>query len=374
MPVRFHRYGYDTLAVGKLFHNGYSPNPNRTEFQIAGPWDDDPFGPYPSEKIHIPDGLGENNPGYDWGFPYESDEETTDYRYCSWAVEKILETRSEPFFMAVGLTGTHLPHFSAGFYQKQFPIEKVQLPPIFANDLDDVPERGRAINVAPAMPSHEWVTANRQLPEMVQTYLACVAAMDKQVGRLLDALDASGKADSTIVVLTSDNGMHRGEKQQYEKWTLWSRSTRVPLIFSIPGGLKGGLCRHPVELLDIYPTLLDLCGLPPDSGLEGQTLRMQLNDPEARRSRPAITTWYPKNHRITTAQWHYIRYADGSGELYDAVNDPNEWNNLAGSGIGARVIPELAGWLPAHNQPPVPGSDYGAVPSVVRNSEDWIKD
>jgi arylsulfatase A-like enzyme len=207
----------------------------------------------------------------------------------------------------------------------------------------------------------------------VQAYLACVASVDKQVGRVLDALEASGKAGSTIVVLTSDNGMHRGEKEQYEKWTLWSRSTRVPLIISVPGGVKGGQCREPVELLDIYPTLLDLCGLPPVAGLEGLSLRPQLADPSSPRKRPALTTWYPNNHGIQTKEWNYIRYADGTEELYDKKNDPNEWTNLAGTDAAKKIVPELTRWLPSHNERPVPGSDYIAVPQVVRDREDWTK-
>jgi choline-sulfatase len=374
MPEYFAANGYETLAIGKLFHNGYTPNPNQTEFQTAGPWDNDMFGPYPDKKIHQTDGLGSNNPAYDWGFPYESDEVTKDHQYTTWAMDQIAKPREKPFFMAVGLTKTHLPHFASKSYEDQFPLQTVKLPPILENDLDDVPAFGVELNKAHGMPSHAWVVKNNALPGMVQAYLACVASMDKQIGRLMEALEASGKADSTIVVLTSDHGFHRGEKQQYEKWTLWERSTRVPLIISDPGTTKGGICQEPVELLDIYPTLVDLCGLPSYPVLEGVSLLRQLEDPSSERTRPALTTWFPKNHSIQTRQWHYIRYADGTEELYDKAKDPNEWNNIAGSKFAHSIINDLARWLPTHNEPPVPGSDYIAVPQVVRDSGEWIKE
>ncbi len=373
MPEYFGDNGYETIAIGKLFHNGYTPNPNQTEFQTAGPWDDDMFGPYPEKRNHKIDGLARANPAYDWGLVYKSDEVTKDHEYTTWAVEQIAKPREKPFFMGVGLTKTHLPHFAAKSYEKQFPLDTIQLPPISDNDLDDVPAFGASLNRAPAMPSHEWVMKNNALPGMVQAYLACVAEVDKQVGRLMDALEASGEADSTVVVLTSDHGFHRGEKQQYEKWTLWERSTRVPLIISAPVAKKGGECIEPVELLDIYPTLVDLCGLPSYAVLEGVSLRRQLEDPSSERTRPALTTWYPKNHSIQTRQWHYIRYADGSEELYDKARDPNEWNNIAGSKPVRSIIEDLARWLPTHNERPVPGSDYIAVPQVVRDREDWTK-
>lgn len=375
MPAYFGACGYDTLATGKIFHNGYEPNPNQTEFQIAGPYDTGkiPFGPYPPNKLHVFDTFGGNLAAYDWGFPYNSDEETLDHAFTTWAIEQIRKPREKPFFLGVGLIKTHFPHFASKNYQKQYPLEKIQLPPILETDLDDVPEFGRAINRAPATPTYNWIKANNALPEMVQAYLACVTMVDKQVGRLLDALDSSGKSESTIVVFTADNGFHRGEKQQVEKWTLWNRSTRVPLIIASPIGKRGLECQQPVELLDIYPTLVDLCGLSMNPSLEGTSLRNELQDPHQKRDRPAITTWYPNNHSVQTTLWHYIRYADGTEELYDKKNDPNEWNNLAGTEPARPVVSELIRWLPT-SRLPVPGSDYNAVPQVVRNRSDWIKE
>jgi arylsulfatase A-like enzyme len=180
--------------------------------------------------------------------------------------------------------------------------------------------------------------------------------MDAQIGRLLDALDASGAATNTVVVLWSDNGWHIGEKAVTGKNTLWNPSTHVPLIFAGPGVGKGARCSQPAELLDIYPTLVELCGLPERTGLEGHSLVPQLKNPKAKRPWPAITTHNVGNHTIRTERWRYIRYADGSQELYDLQADPHEWTNLVALAEFEPVVKDLAKWLPRVNTPPVPGS------------------
>ena len=156
--------------------------------------------------------------------------------------------------------------------------------------------------------------------------------MDAQVGRVLDALEASGQEDNTIVVVWSDHGYHLGEKEITGKNTLWDPSTRVPLIFAGPGISKGANCKRPVELLDIYPTLAELCDLQatPDR-LEGLSLVPQLKDADAPRARPAVTSHGPGNDAVRTETHRYIRYADGSEELYDILADPHEYTNLPAS-------------------------------------------
>jgi arylsulfatase A-like enzyme len=175
---------------------------------------------------------------------------------------------------------------------------------------------------------------------------------------VLDALDASGVASNTVVVLWSDNGWHLGEKDITGKNTLWERSTRVPLIFAGPGVMKSARCTQPAELLDLYPTLLELCGLPAKSGLEGHSLMPQLKDPQTPRLWPAITTHNVGNHSVRSERWRYTRYADGSEELYDMPADPNEWTNVVANPKHQEVIRDLAQWLPKVNTPPAPGSAH----------------
>jgi arylsulfatase A-like enzyme len=173
---------------------------------------------------------------------------------------------------------------------------------------------------------------------------------------VLDALDASRHASNTVVVLWSDNGWHLGEKGITGKNTLWEPSTRVPLIFVGPGIAGGGKCKRPAELLDIYPTLTALCGLPAVADLDGHSLVPQLRDSQAPRPWPAITTHNQNNNAVRSERWRYIQYADGSEELYDLENDPNEWVNLAADPKQAAVLAEHRQWLPKVNQPLAPGS------------------
>lgn len=180
--------------------------------------------------------------------------------------------------------------------------------------------------------------------------------MDSQVGRLMAQLEATGRAENTIIVLWGDHGWHLGEKLITGKNTLWDRSTKVPLIFAGPGVKAGQVCKRPAELLDIFPTLLALTKMPARSDLEGHSLVPQLQDANATREWPAITTHNKGNHGIRTEDWRYIRYADGSEELYDMKNDPNEWTNLAGDSNYIAKKAELAKWLPKIDKDPVPGS------------------
>ena len=137
---------------------------------------------------------------------------------------------------------------------------------------------------------------------------------------------------------------------------MWDRSTRVPLIFAGPDIAKGGRCTQPAELLDMYPTLLDLCGLPEKKDLEGRSLVPQLKDATAKREHPAITTHNHDNHGVRSEHWRYIRYADGSEELYDMRKDPNEWKNVAADPAHSAIVAEHRSWLPKTNRKPVPGS------------------
>jgi arylsulfatase A-like enzyme len=177
------------------------------------------------------------------------------------------------------------------------------------------------------------------------------------------ALDRSGRADRTIVVLWGDHGFHLGEKARWRKMTLWEESTRVPLVVVAPGlTTPGSTSAEAVSLMDIYPTLTDLAGLATPSHIEGQSLEPLLRDPAAVRDEPAVTTYGYGNHAVRDERYRYIRYRDGSEELYDHASDPNEWTNLAGDHGYDQVKSSLARWLPAVNveSPPPPGRGRAA--------------
>ena len=180
----------------------------------------------------------------------------------------------------------------------------------------------------------------------------------RPVGRILDALDEAGLADETVVVVWSDHGWHLGEKGISGKNTLWEVGTRVPLIFAGPGVSRDQRCQRPAELMDIYPTLIELCGLAPRDDLEGLSLAPQLRDAAAPRERPAVTSHNQGNHAVRSERWRYIHYADGSEELYDRQADPHEWTNLAERDDLASVREEHRRWLPKIDRPPAPGSAH----------------
>jgi arylsulfatase A-like enzyme len=232
------------------------------------------------------------------------------------------------------------------WFKIQKPADEVSLPDYDPNDWDDVPPYARSVAWEPQYPTTDWAIAEEQWGNIVQAYLACVSFVDHQVGTVLDALDASPYADNTLIVLWSDHGYHLGEKGLFKKVTLWDRSTKVPVIVAGPGLPAGQVTHRPTQLLDLFPTLLDLAGLPAQAAHEGRSLRPLIDNPTAEWNHPAITSLRAGNHSVVNAQYRYIRYADGSEELYDRIADPHERRNLIGSpGVESVVVP-LAAQLP----------------------------
>ena len=207
--------------------------------------------------------------------------------------------------------------------------------------MDDVPKSARR-----SLRDHDNVTSTGQWRNAVAGYLACISFADANVGRVLDALDSGPNRDNAVIVLWTDHGWQLGEKQQWRKFTLWERSCRVPLMFVAPGVTEpGDRSRRTVELLDIYPTLVDLCGLPKKPDLDGRSLRPLLTNPEAGWDKPAITSNGVDKISIRTERWRYSRFPDGE-ELYDHDADPNEWHNLAAKPAHAETKKRLAAMLP----------------------------
>jgi choline-sulfatase len=362
LPQHFAAQGYRTLSAGKIYHSWRSPAPKgkkasvaSPEFQEAGPAGGP--GPRPPQKLVANTPFG-NNPLVDWGvWPLDNDDSTKgDHEVASWAVEK-LETlpKDQPFFLAAGFFLPHVPCYATQKWHDLYPKDASILPLMSEGDRDDTPRASWWIHWKLPEPRWKWVQDQQQEVNLVRSYLACTSYMDFEIGRVLDALDRAGHAENTVVVLWSDHGWHLGEKAITGKNTLWQRSTRVPLIFAGPGVTPGQTCSQPVELLDIYPTLVELCGLPPaPHALEGLSLKPQLLAASAPRGRPAITSHNQGNYAVVTGEWRYIRYVDGSEELYDLAADPREWKNLAAQRPG--VCKELRSQIPKIDNGPAPGS------------------
>lgn len=352
LPQHFAAQGYATATFGKVFHDGSIPPAGRArEFQV---WGEVGRMPMPREKfVHTPDDLR----AMDWGAFPDREQDSGDWKIADAAIAHLKGLpRDRPFFLAVGFRLPHVPCFAPKAWFDRIPEASLALPAVKPDDRDDVPTFAWLLHWKLPEPRLSWLKKVDQWRPLVRAYLASTSFMDAQVGRVLEALDADGRSGNTVVVLWSDHGWHLGEKGITGKNTLWERSTHVPLIFAGPGVSSGSSCGRPAELLDIYPTLVELCGLPPRDDLEGHSLVPQLRDPSAPREAPAITTHNPGNHSIRSERWRYIRYADGGEELYDHRDDPHEWNNRASDAALAGVRRELSRWLPAKDAAPAPGS------------------
>jgi arylsulfatase A-like enzyme len=283
---------------------------------------------------------------FDWGAFDKPDAEMGDGKMVEWAVKFLAQPPKEPFFLAAGIYRPHLPFYAPRKFFDLYPQDQIILPPIQADDCDDLPEAGEQM-AADRRGDYELVLRANRHRELVQAYLASITFTDALIGRLLDALDASPAAKNTLIVLWSDHGWHLGEKQHLHKFTLWERSTRIPMIIAAPGVTQpGSRTARPVGTIDLFPTLNELCSLPAIAALDGTSLVPLLKNPSLEWTRPALTTHGQGNHSLRSERWRYIRYADGAEEFYDHATDPNEWHNLATKPEFETVKTELAKSLP----------------------------
>ncbi len=349
LPELFHQNGYKTYWIGKVHHdNPYSlPDADRLK-QI---WDDmhlrdKGYGPFPIDQS-----LGErvNHPSPRF-FNYEiwkgDDFDLPDHQGLEYLIRQLESTQFQPFFLAYGIYRPHLPLVAPARFFDIYDTTTILLPETLADDLEDIPTLGKQIALTGA--NHQKVIGVGEWQNIVKAYLASISYMDYLVGRVIQALEASPYANNTILCLVSDHGLHLGEKQHWEKRTLWEESTRSLLMFKVPKlGREGGICKAPVSLLDIYPTLADLCELSYDSlWLDGESLKPWIKNPALPRQKPTLTTYGQGNYALRDRRWRYIRYRDGSEELYDHQSDPHEWKNIAQDTAYQAVISRLKIWLP----------------------------
>jgi len=376
MPEHFRSNGYSVHGGGKIFHHTLGNNPpdlwDEYFAQVQDTaWHYDypvPGQHVPKKGIHWPEGfplnqienvrLGKRPPAnyreFDWGPLDKADLETGDGQMVTWALDFLKEPHEKPFFLAAGIYRPHLAWYAPLRYFDLYPIDEIALPALNENDLDDVPPVGLAMAKA-RRADFELVKKTGKYRQAVQAYLASISFADALVGRLLDALERSDYARNTIVVLWSDHGWHLGEKGTWHKRTLWERATHVPFFIAAPEVTSpGSTCKRPVNLIDIYPTLVELCGLQAKPQLDGLSLVPLLKDPNTKWQRPSLTTHERGNHALRTQRWRYIRYRDGTEELYDRDNDTNEWTNLADKPQYAAVKEAMARWLPKNDVPGVP--------------------
>ena len=312
------------------------------------------FGPLP-EKRFVWDGFGNGIKGThgrtstDWGAFPESDTLMPDHQSVDWVIERLKKTYDKPFFMGLGFLRVHVPLYVPKKWFDLHPLENIETPPYLADDLNDIPPIGMHINDLPMMPSTEWAKESGEWKKIIQAYLACMSYVDYELGRVLDALENSEHVKSTIIVLWSDHGYRLGEKGTFAKHALWETATNAPLMFAGLDLPKGKKIDAPVEMLDIYPTLLELSGLPAYEENEGKSLVAIMQNNEGLKEARAITTFGMNNHAVKADGFRYIRYEDGKEELYDHSSDPNEWKNLANNPQYKHKIKKLKEYLPQKN-------------------------
>jgi arylsulfatase A-like enzyme len=343
LTTQFLQAGYDVFGAGKIYHSSDHRPGEWTEYneERSGKLTRHPSAP--------DDGVG----GIKF-YPLDCrDEDMPDYGSVSYGIKKLNQQHERPFFLAVGLHKPHMPFAVPKKYFDMFPLETIQLPPHRDDDLDDVPAAG--VRMAKPQGDHADIVKSGRWKDAVQAYLATIAFTDAQVGRLIDALQKSAYRDNTIVCFWGDHGWHLGEKLHWRKFALWEEAARTVFIWSAPGVTRaGGVCERPVDFMSIYPTLCDLAGLPIPAHVEGVSIRPLLENPKAKWDRAAVTTFHKDNHSIRSETWRYIRYADGSEELYNHDKDPYEWTNLAKDPQYASVKADLARFAPQVNAPERP--------------------
>ena len=361
LPQYFSQHGYHTLSTGKIFHK--HPTADGLD---EGQWAFDEFAALPGggkggmlwEKRPPAEEGNEKGEEFRWGAVKAPVEKTKDYLACKWAADQLQrDFEGKPFFLALGLSKPHLPWEVPQQFFDLYPLDKLKPVNIVRDDLKDIVGKKGDPIFRPDPRFKAADQANLHL-EAQQAYLANISYVDYCLGVLFDALAKSKYADNTIIMLWGDHGWHLSEKMKYGKTDLWEESCRVPLLVSVPGLTKPDFkCEGVVNLLDMYPTLVELCGLPPNAENEGRSFAPLLKNPSMEWNVPTLTTYQYKNHSLTDGRYRYTWYggkADGAEELYDHSVDPLEHTNLAANPESQEIIALFKKYLPTHDEPNAP--------------------
>ncbi|MBK1875797.1 sulfatase [Pelagicoccus mobilis] len=359
LPDHFRNFGYKTMGGGKLYHSATLSVGGYTGYMDVDPWDEyfpnkERQMPWEVKPDQIPANSNKKFYGgrFDWAALDIEDDEMADAKVVNWASEQLSKEHDQPLFLAVGIYRPHIPWWTPKKYFDMHPIDEIEMPEIVENDLGDVPAAGQKMA---RRDWHKWLVDSDKWKDAVQGYYASVSFTDEMVGRLMKALDDGPLAENTVVVLWTDHGYHLGQKEHWEKFALWEQTTRVPFIIASPGKYKvGKACEQAVSLLDIFPTLNELCGIGEIDTLDGESLVPLLKKPKMDTGRAVVSTQKLNNHAVRSKDWRYIRYADGSEELYNQKRDPKNFTNLASNPEYDSIKKKLSEWLPEHNEAPHP--------------------
>lgn len=374
LPRWFKQHGYHVAGGGKIYHHmpgfidmrgwdeyfHWNPAQKKKGWGLASweapaplpaevPWS--PIVRHTTRRAPVVIATAADRPKVDshmeWGPLANADEPQMADTICTqWAVDFLGKRHDKPFFLAFGLYAPHKPNYVPQKYFDLYPLAKVRAPQPVRGDLNDLPPQTRRRALLRKQRTDDHVHALACREQAVQGYLAALSYTDAMVGRVLDALAVGPYADNTIVVLWSDNGYHLGEKHAWAKHTLWERTSNVPYIWAGPGIAKGAVVDTTVSLLDTFPTLTDLAGLPRSESNEGVSLASVLNDPKSANDRSVIQTRDPNEYSVINQRWRYIHYATGEEELYELSKDPGELRNLAADPALAAKIAAMRALAP----------------------------
>jgi iduronate 2-sulfatase len=353
LPQMFKNNGYFSARVGKLYHYGVPGQIGTSGLDDAPSWNEfvNPRGRDWDDEADVINFTPSRQLGAAlcWMEAKGTDEEQTDGKVAAEAIRLLEEHKDKPFFVAAGFYRPHVPDIATKKYFELYPLEKVTLPKEPPEHVANIPPI--ALTCKPA----NYGVEEEKLRIFKRAYFASISFVDAQVGKVLDALDRLKLADKTIVVLWGDHGWCLGEHGQWQKQLLFEESARVPFMIALPKAKVTGVSPRTVELVDIYPTLADLCGLKAPANLEGKSLRPLLENPRASWSKPAITQQVRNEdgktimgYSVRTEQWRYTEWDGGAvgAELYDHNSDPHEWQNLAKDQKHAKSVAELRQLLP----------------------------
>ncbi len=358
LQMAFKQGGYNAYGAGKLFHHragfvdlrgwdeffarsqeikdmGYEMGGRGSDYLTPNPT---PYSSYYTKT----DKKITGGSFMEWGPIADSlEEKVTATIRTNWACDVLKKKHEKPFFLALGLYHPHFPNYAPQKYFDIYDLEKIQVPELKADDLDDLPEvmRKKMTNRSKIQKTLEEVGA---VKEAVQGYLAAVSYADAMLGRILDTLEDSPYKDNTVVVMWSDQGYHHGEKGNWGKHTLWKETSHVPLIFAGNNIPKNKTVDATVGLIDLYPTLIELCNLPKQHKMDGESLVSSIRKPSSAKDRNLFVPYHERgSYAVINSDWRYIYYKEGTEELYNLKHDPNEWYNLAGKEENKLVIHDL---------------------------------
>lgn len=359
LPEYFGNRGYHTLVTGKIFHK------HGTEDAVdQGHWAFKEVGVTEPKWGMAWEKQLEKDRTYRWGAWKVAKELTKDYMAAEWAAQQLKRNfKGEPFFLALGFSKPHLPFHAPEEFYDLYPLETIQPPSFKRDDYADIlrPNGKPAFGRVPGGVAFDEIDEKQLHAEVTRAYLATVSYLDACLGVVLDALEKSPYRDNTILVVWSDHGWHLGEKLRYGKTWLWQEAARVPLFVRVPGLAPENVkSSGVVNLIDLYPTLVELCDLPKNESNDGRSFAELLKNPTKPWNTPTLTTYKKGNHSVYDGRYRYTVYRElgGSEELYDHQVDPMELTNLVSSPEHQEIVKRLAEYIPPTDAPESPINPY----------------